>query len=312
MPPSIVLVLAIIAISFAAPLVRLSTAHPLAIAIWRLGFALIVIAGVLLVTGSWRQWRRLDRSSMLVAIAAGVMLSLHFWSWNASVALTTVSASVVLVNVQSVLVTGLSVLWLHETPTPRQWLGIGIAMIGAVVVAAPDVRDLFALGMTTNGMRGDVLALLGAATAALYVVCGRRLRTLLDVWPYVALVYGTCFVILIGLAAAVDAPVLHQPPREIAIFAGLAIGPMLLGHTGINWALGYLRSYIVSLTLLTEPIGATILAALLPSIHETPGLCTLAGGALVLAGIWVATTRLRVSALRSSDAGAVRDEMAPP
>jgi hypothetical protein len=75
-----VLVLALIGISFAGPLVRLSHAHPLAIAIWRLGFALIVILAALIATGSWRQWRRLDRGELLVAVAAGVMLAFHFWS----------------------------------------------------------------------------------------------------------------------------------------------------------------------------------------------------------------------------------------
>jgi drug/metabolite transporter (DMT)-like permease len=96
MPASIVLCLALIGISFAGPLVRLSHAHPLTIAIWRLGFSLLVIAIALLVSGSWRQWRRLDRSGVLLALGAGVMLALHFWSWNASIGLTTVAASVVL------------------------------------------------------------------------------------------------------------------------------------------------------------------------------------------------------------------------
>src|SRR5437868_10553449 len=100
MPPSIVLALAIIGISFGGPLVRLSGAHPLAIAIWRLGFSLVLIAVALVVTRGWRQWKRLDRRGMLAAVLAGVMLALHFWSWNASVSLTTVAASVVLVNLQ--------------------------------------------------------------------------------------------------------------------------------------------------------------------------------------------------------------------
>ena len=62
---------------------------------------------------------------------------------------------------------------------------------------------------------------------------------------------------------------------------------MLFGHTGLNWALKYLPAYIVNLTLLGEPIGATILAALLPGIREVPTPVTLAGGALILAGIYV-------------------------
>jgi drug/metabolite transporter (DMT)-like permease len=83
-------------------------------------------------------------------------------------------------------------------------------------------------------------------------------------------------------ALAVGARLVPQPAREIAIFAGLAAGPMLIGHTGCNWALRYLPAYVVN-----ETVGATLLAAALPGIREVPSLTTLAGGALILAGIIV-------------------------
>lgn len=294
MPPSLVLVLALIGISFAGPLVRLSHAHPLAIAIWRLGFSLIIIAIALVVTGSWRQWQRLDRSRTMVAVGAGAMLALHFWTWNSSIAFTTVAASVVLVNTQPALVALLSAGWLREPPSRRQWMGIAIAMAGAFVVALPDMAAA-ANAATGRALFGDLLALAGAATAACYFVAGRKLRSTLDIWPYVAVVYGTCFVVLIALAAIVRAPVLHQPPRELAIFSALAIGPMLLGHTGLNWALKYLPAYVVNLTLLGEPVGATLLAAILPGIREVPSIVTLVGGALILVGIYVTARAARAA-----------------
>ncbi|HEX3868059.1 MAG TPA: hypothetical protein VHV78_14955 [Gemmatimonadaceae bacterium] len=84
---------------------------------------------------------------------------------------------------------------------------------------------------------------------------------------------------------------MHQPPREIEIFAALAIGPMLFGHTGLKWALKYLPAYVVDLTLLGEPVGATFLAAILPGIREVPGSATFIGGGLILAGVY-ATARM--------------------
>lgn len=286
MPAPLVLCLALIGVSFAGPLVRLSHAHPLTIAIWRLGFSLVIILVALVTTGTWRQLRHLDRSAALLAAGAGVMLAIHFWTWNASVGLTTVAASVVLVNMQPAIVALLSAGWLREPPSRRQWIGIAVAMGGALVVAFPDL----AASSTSHrhGLLGDVLALAGAVTAACYVVVGRRLRSTLDIWPYVAVVYGTCFVVLLIFAAAVHAPVLGQPTREVEIFLALAVGPMLFGHTGLNWALKYLPAYVVNLTLLGEPVGATFLAATLPGIHELPGAATFIGGALILAGIFVA------------------------
>lgn len=280
----VVLALALAGISFSGPLVRLSHAHPLAIAAWRLGFSLIVIAVALIATGEWRQWRRISRSELAIALGAGAMLAIHFWSWNASVSLTTVAASVVLVNTQPVVVALLSVFWLHESPTRRQWLGIAIAMAGALVVALPDLLAPDG-GAHPRAVVGDMLALLGAAAAAVYFVAGRRLRASLDLWPYVGLVYGSCFLVLLLFAAAAQVPLTPQPPRELAIFAALALGPMLLGHTGLNWALKHSPAYVVNLTLLGEPVGATIIAAMLPGIREVPGASTLVGGAVVLGGI---------------------------
>ena len=281
-----VLTLALLGVSLSGPLVRLSHAHPLAIASWRVGFSLIVVAIALAVTGEWRQWRNLPRRELCVALGAGTMLALHFWSWNSSVALTSVAASVVLVNTQPVVVALLSAMWLHETPSRRQWTGILIALSGALLVALPDLRVASATAVEhPRAALGDLLALVGAVTAATYFVAGRRLRASLDLWPYVGLVYGTCFVVLLLLVAVSGAPLTPQPPRELALFAALALGPMLLGHTGLNWALKHSRAYVVNLTLLGEPVGATLIAALLPGIREVPSPMTLIGGAVVLAGI---------------------------
>jgi drug/metabolite transporter (DMT)-like permease len=186
----------------------------------------------------------------------------------------------------------LSAIWLAEAPSRRQWLGIAISMLGALIVAFPDfVSGATSAAAHPRALLGDLLALVGAVTAATYFVAGRRLRATLDLWPYVGLVYGSCFVTLLVLAAVVGAPLAPQPPRELAIFAGLALGPMLLGHTGLNWALKHTPAYVVNLTVLGEPVGATLIAALLPGIREVPGPLTFVGGAVVLTGILLTARR---------------------
>ena len=281
-----VLAAALVGVSLSAPLVRLSHAHPLAIASWRLGFSLVIIAIALVTTGQWRQWQRISRRELVIGIVAGAVLALHFWSWTTSIALTSVAASVVLVNTQPVVVALVSAVWLNESPTRTQWIGIAIAMLGAMIIAVPDlVTESASAARHPNALIGDALALLGALTAALYFVAGRRLRATLDLWPYVGLVYGACFVVLLLLVAVTQAPLAPQPGREVAIFAALALGPMLLGHTGLNWALKHSPAYVINLTLLGEPVGATIIAAMLPGIREIPGPLTFVGGAVVFAGV---------------------------
>ena len=297
---ALVLLIALAGISVSGPLVRLSTAPALTIAVWRIGLSLVIVAVMLATTGQWRQWQRLEPGALGVAVLAGVSLAFHFWSWNASIALTTVSASVLLVNTQPIVVAILSVVWLREPPSRRQWLGIAVAMLGAVVIAAPDlVASAGAASTARNPFLGDVLALVGAVAAGIYYVIGRRLRAILDLWAYVALVYGACFLTLLGLAWAVHAPIAHQSNRDLAIFVALAIGPMLLGHTALNWTLEFLPAYVVNLVLLGEPVGATIIAAFLPGIREVPSPATFAGGILVLAGVLMAARATRAVARAS-------------
>jgi drug/metabolite transporter (DMT)-like permease len=287
--PGVVLLLAILGISCAAPLIRLSSAHPVAIAFWRLAISVALLGTALVFTRGWSAWRHLASSELLLALGAGGLLAIHFWSWNTSLAYTTIAASVILVNLQPAIVAALSSVWLRETPTSRQWMGIAVAMAGAAAVVFAGGGDAERGG--TRPLLGNSLALIGGLTAALYYLTGRRLRVKLDLLPYVTLVYGACLVALLLIALMIDAPLLPQPPNEWAIFAGLALGPMLLGHTGMNWALGHLPAYVVNITVLGEPVGAILLGAVLPGIREAPSLAVVLAGAIVLAGILLALPR---------------------
>jgi drug/metabolite transporter (DMT)-like permease len=284
-----VLAAAILGISVSGPLARLSAAHALAIASWRLAFALVLVGGFLLGTGSWRELRALSRRDLLVALGAGFLLALHFWSWIASLSLTSVAASVVLVNLHPVVIVAGSALWLGERPNRGQLMGIAVALVGAVVIGYGDARGAAGTGGTPSGgaLLGDALALLGAVTVGLYYLAGRSLRQRLSLWPYVGVVYSACFVSLVALALGTGAPLWPQPPRELLIFAGIALGPMMLGHTGFNWSLRYVPAYMVSLAVLAEPVGATLLAAVIPGIAEVPGPWTMVGGVVVLVGLGV-------------------------
>jgi drug/metabolite transporter (DMT)-like permease len=286
-----VLALALLGISFAGPLVKLSAADPLAIAVWRLGFSLVIVAGFLLASGEWREWTRLTPNHAALAAIAGVALALHFWAWNASIHMTTIAASVVLVNLQPVIIVAISALFLHESPTAQQMGGIALALLGAMIIALPglvsshDSTDLSAMG--------NLLAASAAITAAIYYSIGRYLRAYYGIWAYVGLAYTACFVTLLIFSLISRAPLAPQPPRELAIFAALAIGPMLLGHTGMNWALKFLPAYVVNLTVLGEPVGATLLGMVLPGIRQIPSLLTVVGGVIVLFGVLIAARSSR-------------------
>lgn len=279
-PPPLILLAAVLAMSWGGPLVRYATAPALAVAAWRVALSVLFIAVVVLVRDRGRGIRGLDGRSWALALGAGVLLAAHFWSWIASLSYTTVASSVVLVSTQPIFVALLSVVALGERPTRRQWAGIAVAVMGAVVIGWGD----FAGG--AEPLLGDLLAVAGAIFVSAYYVIGRRLRQELDLWSYIAVVYGAAALVLMAAVVAhpgVDAG--GYPGTDWLVFLALAAGPMMIGHTGVNYALRYLRAYVANLALLGEPIGATLLAWWLPGIREQPTVQLLLGGGLVLAGI---------------------------
>ena len=283
-PPELALLVAALGIAVAAPLVRLSDAHPIAIAFWRLAFSLAVVLIALVASGTWRELKVLTRHELRIGSAAGVLLALHFWSWNASVDLTTIAASTTLVSLQPAIVAILSAILLRERPRAVQVAGISVALAGAFIISTPALFSAAAVA-SPNAPAGNGLALLGALAASIYYLAGRRLRGGLSLWPYVAVVYGACFASLAVMAVAAGVRLAPQPARELWIFAALAAGPMLLGHTAMNYALRYRPAYVVNLTVLTEPVGATLIAAALPGIREIPPVSTIAGGVVIIAGV---------------------------
>jgi drug/metabolite transporter (DMT)-like permease len=286
LPPALVLAAAVVAMSWAGPLVRFTTAPALAISAWRLTISTVFICIVLLFRpAAWRGVRITTRELGL-ALLAGALLALHFWTWVTSLTYTTVASSVVLVSMQPLFVAILSLTLLHERPSRGHWVGIMVAVVGAAIIGWGD------FGGGARVMLGDGLALSGALFGAGYYVIGRALRQRFDLWLYIGLVYGIAAVILllvIGVRA--DVALTGYAPRDWLIFATLAAGPMMIGHTGVNYALRYVPAYLANLVTLGEPVGATLIAWLLVGIHEVPGPQFLVGGTLVLAGILVGVTR---------------------
>lgn len=283
-----VLLASVVAMSWAAPLIRFSDAAPLQISFWRLAISLPLIAGMLTLRGEWRLLGALNRREWGIAGLAGIFLAGHFGTWIASVGLTSVAASVALVATQPVWVAVFAMFALREAPSRRQWIGIAVAVVGAAVIGGGD------LGGGSAPLIGDALALAGAVLVAVYYVIGRGLRGRIGLWPYVAVVYGfATLALLVALVASGESVTGPFAATDWLVFLGLALGPMMIGHTGQNWALRYLPAYAVNLTLLSEPVGATLIAWLLPSIGETPSPTTVFGGLLILSGIGLGYRRSR-------------------
>lgn len=281
-----VLVCAVLVMAWAGPLVRLTDAPALAVAAWRLGLASLILLPLFLATGARAEWRPLPPRSRWIAVASGVALACHFASWIASLRLTSVAAAAVLVATSPVFAWLLSSWFLGERPSRRQAAGIVVAVAGAAVIALGDARS-----GGRSALLGDALAVTGAWCGAVYFVIGRHLRARLGLVAYITPVYGTAAVVLAGWAALRGQLAGPFAARDWAVFAALAVGPMLVGHTGMNYALRHMAAWAVGVAALGEPIGAALIAWLLPAIGEPPGAWAILGGAICLAGIGVTLTK---------------------
>jgi drug/metabolite transporter (DMT)-like permease len=239
--------------------------------------------------------RRLSRREWILPLLSGFFLALHFATWITSLEYTTVASSVVLVSTTPLWVAILAPLVLRERLGGSAIAGLILALTGGVIVglsdscvwqagalSCPTLRTFF--GRTT--FLGDLLALLGAWMAAGYMLVGRKLRARMNLVPYIFIVYGMAAVVLMGIMLVMRESPLGLPPLAYLWFTLLALVPQLFGHSTFNWSLKYLPASFVSITLLGEPIGSTILAYFI--FQETPGWVKIGGAVLILAGIWLA------------------------
>jgi drug/metabolite transporter (DMT)-like permease len=229
---------------------------------------------------------------------AGALLALHFAAWITSLAHTSVASSVVLVSIAPLFVAILSPLLLHESIERSVAIGIGLAFVGVLVVAANDACSSSSAAMACptwneflegEAIKGDLLALGGAAAVAGYMLIGRSVRARMSLVPYITLTYAAAALVLLALTAIARQPLLGFPRQTYGWILLLALIPQLIGHSTYNWALKYLPAAFVSISLLGEPVGSTVLAMVL--LGEIPSGLKLAGAALILVGIVLAMRR---------------------
>lgn len=295
--PILVLGIGILAVSTASIFIRFAQqeAPSLVIAAWRLSLATLALAPFALARRR-PELASLQPRQLGLALLSGLFLALHFASWITSLAYTSVASSVVLVSTVPLWVALLSPLVLKESIARPVINGMLLALVGGVVVGLSDTCSLSSAGLACppvgefvrgRAFLGDLLALVGAFSAAGYLLIGRRLRARLSVLSYIFLVYGMAAIALVALALLSGQALFGYSPLTWLWFLALALIPQLLGHTTYNWALGYLSAAYVSVTVLGEPIGSSILAYFL--LDEQPTALKLMGAAFVLAGIFIAS-----------------------
>lgn len=277
--PNLALLVSIVAVSTASILIRLTDAPPLAIATWRLGLSTLMILPFFLSRGGVSKLKVMRLKDLLVLVGVGVVLAIHFATWITSLSYTSVTSSVIFVHVDPIVVALVSHFLFKERVNKRVALGVVIAFVGATVIAFGD------LGIGGGNLAGDALSLIGGVALGFYILAGRRLRQRLDLTTYVTPVYAVSALVLAGGSIAFRVPLIGYDARTLILFLMIALVPMIFGHTIYNWVLRWVSAPIVSISLLGEPVGASILALFV--LGEVPPPLTLLVGVVTLSGILI-------------------------
>ena len=266
---------ALAAVSTSGPIIAATAAPALAIAFWRNAMA----GGLLLPVALLRrraELRALDRRQWGLCALAGALLAGHFAAWVPSVTLTSVASSTALVATQPVWAALLArVTGRHVRPSI--WLGIAVAVAGAVLLTGAD------LSLSGRALAGDLLAAVGGALAAAYVTAGAAVRTRISTTAYTAVCYCTCALLLLGLCLVSGQRLGGYDAGTWAKLAALTAGAQLLGHSLLNVVLRTTSPTVVSLAILFEVPGAGLLAA--AWLGQVPPLTALPGLVILLAGV---------------------------
>jgi len=279
-----VILAGIIAISFAAVLIKSCQAPPLAIALYRLGISSLLLLPVFAVKKGFKD---LKKSDILWAALSGFFLSLHFILWIYSLSYTSVASSVVFVTTNPLFVSLLGWLLFRERPGARVFFAIILVLLGGGLIAGKS-------DLTGSANFGNLLALGGAVMASCYLLVGRYLRSRMGIIPYITLCYGTTSLIILAAALAFNVRLWGFDGRTWLFFLLLAIGPQLVGHSSFNWGLKYFSTPKIAMLIITEPVGSALLAWAI--LKQMPTVFEAIGGLLILGGVYLTVSEKPVKA----------------
>ncbi len=280
--PYLTLFVGVLAVSFAAIFIRLAEAPPLVIAAYRLTIASVILIPIAS-TRSLSGLKKLSGRDALLILLSSVFVALHFGLWITSLSYTSIASAVVLVTCHPAFVAVISYFLWGER--------LGKLTVGGVVVALSGVIFINYGGFTFGSevILGDLLALLAGLAMGAYLIIGGQLRARIDVVTYLAIIYSCSAVLLLLAAVGFGYSLVGYSSSTYVMMVMLALVPQLIGHSLLNIAVRLIPVTFVSVAILGEPVGATLLGYFI--LGEMPTAREITGGFLILAGIFMVIRR---------------------
>ena len=282
----LVLALGVFAIGWSAIFVRWAEVPGWTSAFWRMTLAQLVFVPWAFAA---RGTRRPSRKAVIAAMIAGAFFATDLALFNTAVMVSS-AANATLLGTNAPIFVALGA-WLlyRDRPTRIFWIGFLLSFAGMVAIVGIDMIRHPRLGV------GDAFAVGGSACYAGYLLFVRRSRQEIDALSFSAISGVTAAATLLVICLAVGTPLHGFPARSWGAMIGLALVTQVVGHLSVAYSLGRLPVSVTSIALLGQAPITAVLAV--PLLGERLTALQIAGGALVLAGIYVVnrTPRARLA-----------------
>jgi drug/metabolite transporter (DMT)-like permease len=292
---NILLLISVISVSFAAILIVTINAHPLTISFYRMLFTTLIIFFIFISNKkSLNEFKTIKLKNFIYMMIIGFVLALHFSLWITSLKLTSVASSVILVSTHPIIVGPISHYFFNEKLSKINILGITLAISGVIILV---LGNYGLSSITIDSMDGNLLALLGGIAAGFYILGGRKIRKSISLINYTFVVYSFSTLTLFFICLILSAPITNVSLIDFELILLMAIISGIFGHTLYNWLLKYIKTSIISVALLGEPLSSTLLAYTIPWINQIPSIYTLIGGIIIICGIYLTAKNKKANKL---------------
>ena len=265
-----ILAVGTLAVSTAAPLIKLAQMPAVAVAGWRCLLCGLIYAAVR--PKELHALRTMGRRDAARLALGSVLLAAHFALWISAFDHTSYASAVLLLVMQPVFGALLGMLCLGERHGARTWIALAGSAGGLALLVRGDLDQ-------PGGLFGDGLAVAACLTIAFFYLAVRPLRTRYPFAPFMASCYGLAGLLLCAVSIAIGSPLIGFPDASWGYLAGLVLIPTVVGHACFNWAIPRVRFFTINLLIVLEPAIAILLGVAFLDERATP--LQLGGGALL-------------------------------
>lgn len=277
--PYITLAIGLLGIGFAPILARAANAPGPMIAFFRLSTGSLLLAVPLYQIAAGSMPVPKLSAGIGFAALAGAFFAGDITLWATGISMGGAVIPTLLNNTAPILVGLGAMIFFKERLRVMFWVGLGIALLGAIGVLGADMQATAELNV------GALIAWLGGAFYAGYILAMQKAREHTGNMLTYVIATGVSALIVLVVVLLTRTPLTGYPWQSYAAVVGMGVISQIIGQNLIMYTLGHLPASIVSPTLLMQPVIAGVLAG--PLLGEWLNGWQILASLVVLAGVYV-------------------------